>query len=95
MEAKHTPGPWEITDDEMFVIAGKDKSGAHRCIACSPSPYEWKYADASLIAAAPDLLAACELVQALLAISPDGRGINWEGPVMDNLKAAIAKATGE
>ena len=58
MEAKHTPGPWTVTDDGLFVIAGNDRTGAPISIACSPSPHDWRKVDANLIAAAPELLGA-------------------------------------
>jgi hypothetical protein len=56
----HTSGPWEVTEDGLFVTAGKDKGGAPVTIACSSSPHEWREDDAKLISAAPELLLACE-----------------------------------
>ena len=57
---KHTPKPWVVSSDGLFVVAGGDDG---RCIACSPSggDVEWSEADALLIAAAPDLLDALRL----------------------------------
>ncbi len=59
---KHTPGPWEVS--EVY------KSGQLHSIAVHPCHFYFtgslKYlneADAQLIAAAPELLAACKSVQ--------------------------------
>lgn len=58
----HTPGPWEIrkgnpeTENHVANVRGIDMYGPYSAASCND--------DAHLIAAAPDLLAACE---ALLA----------------------------
>lgn len=71
-KTKHTPGPWELCDpmnpDRAFGISAHDpcedsedeKGDATQVVAevCTGPTAE---ADARLIAAAPDLLAACEL----------------------------------
>jgi histidinol-phosphate/aromatic aminotransferase/cobyric acid decarboxylase-like protein len=64
----HTPGPWEIDDDTLDVIA-LTIGDAPAYIACQPtSPTgrslaeEEIRANLRLIAAAPDLLAAAKLV---------------------------------
>ena len=46
------------------------------------------------IAVHDDLLAVVKLLKALLDVSPSGQGINWEGPIVDNIQAALAKAEG-
>lgn len=60
IEAKHTPGPWKVSGRRRQVI------GRHGAIPCllarvnvAASGVECD-ANARLIAAAPDLLAACE-----------------------------------
>ncbi len=78
MSAKHTPGPWSVSgrDDPAVQVIGADGygvgrahtigvaiSGRHADPECrrSRSPEE-AAANARLISAAPDLLAACEAV---------------------------------
>lgn len=95
-EGKHTPGPWKIVyggmpNDEGFGIASNNANSPRGIVAeCWPATALREdrpriAADAALIAAAPDLLAACE--SALDAI--DG---NY-AEVGEQLRAAIAKAT--
>jgi hypothetical protein len=58
---KHTPGPWgfEDKDNLHMVTAGKDRKGRFVYV-CDPSysPRGAERANAKLIAAAPELLAA-------------------------------------
>lgn len=56
---KHTPGPWKATGKEV----GTDYTATHGMVASvigMPNNWETK-ANAALIAAAPDLLGACEV----------------------------------
>ena len=84
--AKHSPGPWE-------VIEYRGSQG-HDCIGvsgpqlmCASVNREDGRADAQLISAAPDLLAACRAALAdLIASASD------DGEVADALYAAIRKA---
>ncbi len=82
-EHKHTPGPWIVGISEdfsgwpMFRLRDMENS--------DPNAREAQ-ANARLIAAAPDLLAACESALALLGNPGD------DGPVSTALRAAIAKA---
>lgn len=99
MNPKHTPGPWEARKSEwcewdvhvparesrglLYIIAGDvggDSSGPM---------YGTPEDNARLIAAAPELLDACEKAVVWL----DG----WASaePIVTELRAAIAKATGE
>jgi len=92
----HTPGPWKR--DENFWLVGPNNHYVVRVGASSP-------ADARLIAAAPDLLAALRVV-AGIPIENFGKGdrpadilMAWDGhelKVSDVLaaRAAIAKAEG-
>jgi hypothetical protein len=67
MSAKHTPGPWMVGGDRpgdssaMALMIYCDDSLGSRVADCSESghgiPREQDYANARLIAAAPDLLA--------------------------------------
>jgi hypothetical protein len=96
----HTPGPWHrnIRKDGKYptVYAGRNKH-----VASASAIYDDKgqfdgaevEANIDLIAAAPDLLAACEAALSLL--NNIGKG-NWaQTPAGDALRAAIAKAKGE
>lgn len=101
---KHTPGPWERTPGDSVIDIAAD--GKHIAIVGS-SPY-WKRftatdeADARLIAAAPDMLAALRNVQRLIAEAAE-TGFNWkDGDWAERLFAsqhmtssAIRKATGQ
>lgn len=94
---KHCPGPWR-------VVARKNARGqeltpcvvAPRTYTSRPGPvavltaisHAETNANARLIAAAPDLLTACE------AALNDRMYKDWPG-IADLLKAAIAKAKGE
>jgi len=111
-EAKHTPGPWEVTSisietgnvsvgsrDLRIVIAdvtnaasfGDMLAGAMSRSGGSfdPSDARTQFANARLIAAAPDMLAALISVRARfqhLRLGPD------ESAVLDRVQTAIAKA---
>lgn len=87
--AKHTPGPWayDQAGGEVYyadgdvepVIAGIEQDGTSE---------EQADADGRLIAAAPDLLDACERAEWWLSTHPEGSAMR------DVLRAAIAKAEG-
>ena len=54
--SKFTPGPWEVCiSTGLFVVVKNPPTMEPITIACSPSPHEWKLADAELIAIAPDM----------------------------------------
>ena len=100
-DVKHTPGPWTVTADGAgWYIEATPERGHSLAFIASPEFQEEPdtsaseaEANASLIAAAPDLL---EALQWLVDILPD--------PDLDNdelqrtwtrrARAAIAKATG-
>lgn len=96
---EHTPGPWEAyktspTDSHGWGVA----AGSRGCITCSVA----HEADARLIAAAPDLLAALE-AWGQAVTSADGRLLTFFPGIVENAvaeahdaaRAAIAKARGE
>ena len=108
MIEQHTPGPWEIEEDDyggeiwlggdgcgMIVVNGWVNGG------CMAHPVEWAklQANARLIAAAPDLLAALEALFSdykSLADSGDAGFWSLEDTVEgQQALAAIAKATGQ
>ena len=88
--AAHTQGPWAATTrtgegltPATYVIEDADRL---------PVVMAWRAADARLIAAAPDLLAACEEMAAQLGGGNDFA--KWEA-AKAKLVAAIAKAKGQ
>ena len=63
--ALHTPGPWIVfAADGEFDVLPAMRSGAIACIASNHAS-----ADASLIAAAPDMLAALKSAEAALDVA--------------------------
>jgi hypothetical protein len=108
MIEQHTPGPWEIEEDDygdeiwlggdgcgMIVVNGWVNGG------CMANPVEWAklQADARLIAAAPDLLAALQvLFSDYKFLADSGDAGFWSLEDTDEGQqalAAIAKATGQ
>jgi len=99
--SKHTPGPWEAQRDPNAIMADDWCIGAQGQIdmvaVCSER-------DASLIAAAPELLKALKecrnAIQGGTTVEPyDNRGAGFQQQFgvafVEYLNAAIAKATGE
>ncbi len=91
--SKHTPGPWKVVGTEIW--------GANVKIASGRGAYDEKdrqknKANARLIAAAPDLLAACkttlEMLDAEIRTAPLGRDTQPEKVTAQVLEAAIDKA---
>ncbi len=108
-DTKHTPGPWEYVEypnGPIEVIAGGDVGGVvHQGqIFTEPDDIAEERANARLIAAAPELLAACKelttLVENISNIRHAGLTI-WRGhwaALYDNTnkaKAVIAAAEKE
>lgn len=102
--AKHTPGPWSVHPGGQYVgerIDGPSGRGLAHAITRDPHPtlghglsVDEAAANARLIAAAPDLLAACENTRDMLATYRqafvDGqrlRDIRTEDPVAHGLVA--------
>ena len=83
MQTHHTPGPWKATT----AYGCKIKAADGTVIATVPTrcPLTWEDpANAYLIAAAPDLLEACQMALDILGMHPDAQ----------ILRNAIAEATG-
>ena len=100
--SKHTPGPWFAQDTRLVggqvAVVGPNhdrKAGEQgvMVVAHVNGRSGEQGANARLIAAAPDLLAACELTLAHLT-SAAHRETKIIPPVLAALRAAIAKATG-
>lgn len=99
MTTKHTPGPWTIKAG--FIVA--EASGWKGAFVAKPlhvdidnkvSDTPRAEANARLIAAAPDMLAALELVAPIYA-HIDQRDTSPFGVTGRTVNAAIAKAKGE
>ncbi len=93
MKAKHTPGSWFTPPeyrncaDPWWSVQTRHTDGAVTGIALVST----SYADACLLAAAPDLLAACEKAFAHLQALHPLTGDEDFG----DIEQAIAKAKGE
>ncbi len=92
MGNKHTNGPWKVslTDDTVVVDANGAEVAAIDGDYNHPDTWPVMEANARLIAAAPDLLAALEAIMSERWY-PAGRSEH----VSDMARAAIAKARGE
>lgn len=113
MSALHTPGPWTVYEGRSYIdirircphgtLAATDSAGAML------SPEEIR-ANANVIAAAPELLAALEGISGnkhlclddLVYTVREREGRGWDGPAVKKwgkacgmVKAAIAKAKGQ
>jgi hypothetical protein len=87
---KHTPGPWSCRiDPDHAVIVQRGHSGG---FVVSDLDIERAVADACLIAAAPDLLAAVVQLEVLASrlVGPEAAICYYE---LTEARAAIAKAT--
>jgi hypothetical protein len=101
MTTHHTPGPWEAREYGLTPIL---KTAAHGVIvgkgdgmiAFVPGRVKAECeARARLIASAPDLLEALELItEQYLQICEDNHVMGWPGCVR-HVRAIIAKARGE
>jgi hypothetical protein len=92
---EHTPGPWEISQEPpRWIIQAKGEIGK-KAVAYMVGDFVKCAANARLIAAAPELMAALEDMLEFAANVHAGRNqsINYSG--MDRARAAIAKARGE
>lgn len=89
--SKHTPGPWATDGGDTVVAMG------NQIVVTAPAPdgasREEMKANARLIAAAPDLLAA---LKAIFVLRPAGVGANEYALTVERIaNDAIAKAKGE
>jgi len=94
MERKHTPGPWTLSEWEDRYDNALEVTGADGETICDNFPYyphPVSPANARLIAAAPDLLEALELLVRKYGEHEDGTPKDLNA--YDIACAAIAKAT--
>ena len=96
----HTPGPWTVdyTDDHLRLYAGDllivEVNGSTEHIKVRGLDEETTEANARLIAAAPDLLAALERILARVETLNLFTERGEEAKVVEQARAAIGKATG-
>jgi hypothetical protein len=90
--AAHTPGPWETGNGAGEVVLAAKRNGARQRIATFyiANDSAESFANASLVAAAPELLAALKAVQSQCA----GHCDEFSGNVWRIADAAIARAEG-
>ncbi len=87
MKLKHTPGPWVI---DANLIRSRGVAHPFPSWVAEVSNMEERDANAALIAAAPDLLKACELL--LSRITCEQIQHKGFGPGFDAAVFAVAKA---
>lgn len=91
--SSHTPGPWVFSYDRVRPVDGPQNGTNDICHV-----YQKHQECGRLIAAAPDLLAAC---QSALAVLPGLEVRSWppghelKRQAIESLKAAIEKAGGK
>lgn len=102
----HTPGPWDYDPDSKEVFSSNERHGCGWIAlvtgndsADQPLPAGMQAANARLIAAAPELLAALRFVLPVLERAAcrgtiDAEGVNLELEAAREVQDAIAKAEG-
>ena len=95
-EIKHTPGPWWVEGGDPNAAQGADQwpnihADGYEVVGAQGlyGDYDTDMANARLIAAAPDLLAA------LMMVLDDPQALDGRPRTAECVRAAIAKATGE
>lgn len=95
-KASHTPGPWQVVTParpmDGFTRAVTDRVGAALAWVLPHGAGGADEANARLIAAAPELLAALEATLALWREHGLGDGDDESEPVWNAALAAVAKA---
>lgn len=99
-KSKHTPGPWKapgiwdisglVENNVEHAPKGGERWKADTPVICTLPKDISNRANAYLIAAAPDLLAAA--IRALNLLESIGKGTWADTPAGHDLRAAIAKA---
>ncbi|MFH1267808.1 MAG: hypothetical protein ABIK89_18990 [Planctomycetota bacterium] len=85
----HTPGPWRVEDERIVTGFVDDRIEVY-------TGEEGREGDLSLIAAAPDLLAACVAAESALQCTVNGELLAEHFPKkLAVLRATIAKAKAE
>ena len=88
--SNHTPGPWMVEEVTLTISAPNPKEGrANLPVAYCPPDTRNREANAVMIAAAPDLLAA---LQKMVEVAQHLRSANQEDEALRSALIAISKA---
>ena len=94
----HTPGEWRFVNQCPALYTNAIMGDGHiiaKVLYWSGSENVTEFhANAALIAAAPELLAACEAAHTLLEKAGGKSLSEWHAMVIEKLEAAIKKAKG-
>jgi hypothetical protein len=96
-DSKHTPGPWHVGKTAPCIVYDDNGWGVANTVNHDRYVYAMQ-ANARLIAAAPDMLAALQAI--LQGVKHDDTGDGYAEIVLSTddartARAAVAKATGE
>jgi hypothetical protein len=95
MSANYTPGPWQVGPEYENRLSRSVWRGSFYDKASTVARFVATDADARLIAAAPDLLAALQECFLLLQqLGAEGEPGDMPSPTLEKARAAIAHATG-
>lgn len=97
MKNQHSPGPWTVSNpkDPHYSRAVSSGNGYADVAFCGSFPLVQAQANARLIAAAPDLLAALLLIERICNLDNTILTTDAEYPTLgEYARAAIAKAVG-
>lgn len=93
--AQHTPGPWAVCDDYINVHAPEtDIAITDTNSWCAPD-HDIQEANAKLIAAAPELLAALERLLGCMSLRKGHPRFDEQHAAWMQAEAILAKAKGE
>lgn len=103
MKTEHTAGPWRVDGRDLFQGIGHDKPLLHAVIRSQDERWtalvevedEAGEANATLIASAPELLAALEAYIAAFAPCETVGAPNAHKELLAKARSAIAKAKGQ
>lgn len=101
MKTKHTPGPWSVhwgqgthQLDELRIYGPKPKPNQKPIALVSTIGPDFSHADADLIAAAPEMLAALKLLLSRMETGSGENAIHLSAETYDAIAEAIVKAQG-
>ena len=91
---KHTPRPWLVEGRTVYALNDDGYNRFSALVQDAHTPGDELEANARLMAAAPELLKACEEALDDL-VDEDGVYFSGDESLVKQLRAAIAKALGE
>lgn len=91
MQAKHTPGPWALDNPASLIVRAPTRHRIAEVALVDVALMDNARANAALIAAAPDMLAA---LHDIVSASDANCGDSLANAI-NSARAAIARATGE